>query len=187
MIEAFRASPGTVALQSGSSMLMDIYNAGFKVISGVLEGMMVIFNNSEPVKPELGPSDEIPLLNVDGINAVGEVLNLQPPTVFNTPVKVFIPCRGYSDLSKVNVYLFDGSSWLLGCDGQGNVQNSALGWMVEGSRVDHPELSPPAIEIRLYHFSAVQAGSSLLPDTAVAKSSGGGGGGGGCFIETASM
>jgi hypothetical protein len=183
--EAFKASPETVALQSDSSILKDLYDTGFKVISGALKGMMVIFNNSEPVKPELGPSDEIPLLNVDGINAVGEVLNLQPPTVFNIPVRVFIPCPGYSDLSKVNVYLFDRSSWLLGCDGQGKVQNAALGWMVEGSRVDHPDLSPPAIEISLYHFSAVQAGSPSLPDTAVAKS--GGGGGGGCFIETASM
>ena len=183
--EAFKASPETVALQSDSSILKDLYDTGFKVISGALKGMMVIFNNSEPVKPELGPSDEIPLLNVDGINAVGEVINLQPPTVFNIPVRVFIPCPGYSDLSKVNVYLFDRSSWLLGCDGQGKVQNAALGWMVEGSRVDHPDLSPPAIEISLYHFSAVQAGSPSLPDTAVAKSKGGGGGG--CFIETASM
>jgi subtilisin-like proprotein convertase family protein len=184
--EALKASPQTVALQSGSSMLKDIYNAGFKVIRGVLEGMMIIFNDNEPVKPELGPSDEIPLLNVDGINAIDEVLNLQPPTVFNIPVRVFIPCPGYSDLTKVNVYIFDGSSWLLGCDGQGMIQDAALGWMVEGSRVDHPDFSPPAIEISFYHFSAVQAGSSSQPDTAVAKS-GGGGGGGGCFIESASM
>jgi subtilisin family serine protease len=185
--EAFKASPGTVALQSDNSLLKDLYDTGFKVISGALKGMMVLFNNSEPVKPELGPSDEILLLSMDGINAIGEVLNLQPPTVFNIPVRVYIPCPGYSDLSKVNVYLFNGSSWLLGCDGQGKVQDAALGWMAEGSRVDHPDLSPPAIEISLYHFSAVQAGSSSLPDTAVTQSGGSGGGGGGCFIETASM
>jgi hypothetical protein len=65
----------------------------------------------------------------------------------------------------------------------GNVQEAALGWMVESSRVDHPDFSPPSIEIKLYHFSALQAGSSTT-DMSVKYS--GGGGGGGCFIEKTS-
>ncbi len=182
--DALNASPRTLPIELGNIVLKDLYNDGFKVISGALEGLMVIFNSLEPVKPELGPSHEIGLLSAYGITAVGEVINLQPPTVFNAQVKVFIPCLGYEDLSTVGIYVFDGSSWLLGCDGQGKVQDAAMGWIVEGSRVDHPDFSPPAIELRFHHFSAVQAGSSSAPDTPEAKS--GGGGGGGCFIETSS-
>lgn len=143
----------------------------------------MVHAGTEAVSPRIGPSDEIPLLDVAGIHAVGEVLNLQPPTVFSTPVRVFVPCPGYSDLTRVGIYFHDGSRWVLACDGQGVVQPEAAGWMVEGSRVDHPDLSPPAVEVSLYHFSAVQAGSADEPD--VASSSSGGGGGGGCFIGTA--
>lgn len=55
--------------------------------------------------------------------------------------------------------------------------------MVEGSRVDHNDLNPPAIEIQLYRFSGIQAAGD---EGSVPKyQSGGGSGGGGCFISVA--
>ncbi|HVN71558.1 MAG TPA: hypothetical protein VMU10_06025, partial [Desulfomonilia bacterium] len=182
---AASTSPVTAALKPGDPVLTGGYDSGIEVLSGLLAGAVVIFNSEEPVKPEFGPSGEISALDENGVYAVGLVLNLQPPTIFNTPVKVVIPCAGYTDLSQVSVYFSDGASWVLACDGQGNVQEAALGWMVEGSRVDHPDYSPPSIEIKLNHFSAIQAGSSSKPATVVPKSGGGDGGGGGCFIGTA--
>jgi hypothetical protein len=67
--------------------------------------------------------------------------------------------------------------------------------MVPGSRVDHPETSPPSIEIRVYHFTGVQtavASDSAAEDTGEAvapgaASSGSGSSGGPCFISTASF
>ena len=180
--DANLASPTIDPVKPGDSVLKDIYDTGIRVVKGELAGAAIVFSSTEPVRPEFGPPDEIPLLDMEGISAVGEVLNLQPPTIFDTPVRVFIPCLGFTDLSKVSVYFYDGTMWILACNGQGNVQEAALGWMVEGSRVDHPDFSPPSIEIKLYHFSALQAGSSTAD---VPVKSSGGGGGSGCFIETA--
>jgi hypothetical protein len=61
------------------------------------------------------------------------------------------------------------------------VQAGGEGWMVPGSRVNHNLGSPSTIEIQVFHFTGVQAGSP----------SGSGGrttdavSGGGCFIATA--
>ena len=62
--------------------------------------------------------------------------------------------------------------------------------MVPGSRVNHTDMNPPMIELRVYHFSAAQAVELVSPppggasaSTAAAGSSGGGGGG--CFIGSA--
>jgi hypothetical protein len=107
-------------------------------------------------------------------------MNLQPHTFFPAPVKLIIPCPGYADVSGLNIYYFDGSSWALASDAAGNVQPGGEGWMVPGSRVDHNETDPAAIEIRVYHFSGVQAGTF----SATSGGGGGGGGGGGCFISS---
>ena len=88
-----------------------------------------------------------------------------------------IPCPGYTDVSGLNIYYYDGNNWILIMDGTGNVQPGGIGMVVPGSRVNHNGTDPPTIEIRIYHFSGFQAGSF---------SGGGGGGGGGCFIATAS-
>ena len=183
--EAAAASPSVTALQQGDPVLKDGYDAGIQVLSGALAGAKVVYSGDEPVVPEFGPSDEIDMIGLDGVNTVGEVLNLQPPTIFNSPVKVFIPCSGYSDLTVVGIYLYGSAGWVLACDGAGVVQPGGEGWMVEGSRVDHPETSPPTIEIGVYHFTAVQAGSTEEPD--IPTGSSGGGGGGGCFIGAAGL
>jgi hypothetical protein len=48
--------------------------------------------------------------------------------------------------------------WQPACDKDGNLLPGGEGWMVSGSRVNHPETSPPLIEIQVYHFSAAQGG-----------------------------
>jgi subtilisin family serine protease len=152
---------------------------GIKVDSGDLQGAKVIFDSSENQIPTLGPTDEIPPVNLTGVSGVAVPMNLQPPTVFDTPVKILIPCPGYADVSGLSVYYFNGSNWALASNAAGNVQPGGDGWMVPGSRVNHNETDPATIEIQVYHFSGAQAGS-------FSGGGGGGGGGGGCFIETAS-
>jgi len=61
------------------------------------------------------------------------------------------------------------------------VETGGEGWMVPGSRVDHDNGSPSTVEIQVYHFTGVQAGSPSGSDwrsTDVVA-------GGGCFIATA--
>ena len=165
------------------------YNAGIEVTSGDLEGAKIIFDDNEPVTPMFGPSDQPPLSDVPGTDAVGVPMNLQPPTVFTTPVKIFIPCPGQADVSKLSIYYYNGEDWALACDADGNVEPGGNGWMVPGSRKNHNDDIPPTIEIQIYHFSGVQAAISP-PDEGEGSSGGGngggsGGGGGGCFIATA--
>jgi hypothetical protein len=150
---------------------------GIQINSGDLEDAKVIYDSSEQRTPAFGPMNEIPPLGISG--AVGVPLNLQPHTVFDEPVRIFIPCPGYTDVSGLSVYYFSGSSWVRASDAAGNVLAGGDGWMVPGSRVNHNAPNPPTIEIQVYHFSGAQAG-------AFSGGGGGGGGGGGCFITAAS-
>ena len=168
--------PDSSSVGGGDPDLGGALDDGIKVDSGDLQGAKVIFDSSEQQTPTLGPTDEIPPVNLSGVSGVAVAMNLQPPTVFDTPVKILIPGPGYTDVSSLNVYYYDGDSWVLAVDAAGNVQPGGDGWMVPGSRVNHNETDPATIEIRVYHFSGAQAGSF----------SGGGGGGGGCFITAAS-
>jgi subtilisin family serine protease len=154
----------------------DDYDNLIQINSGDLTGAQIFYNNDE-MTPRLGLTDEIPALNLSGVSGVAVPMNLQPPTVFNTPVKILIPSPGYTDVSNLNVYYYNGSSWALACNAAGNVQPGGDGWMVPGSRINHNETDPATIEIQVYHFSGAQAGLF---------SGGGGGDGGGCFIATAS-
>jgi len=162
------------------------YDAGIKVDSGDLDGAKIIYDSSEPVTPTFGPMDELPPLETNGVETIGVPMNLQPPTVFNTPVKIFIPCPGYDDVSNLSVYFYNGTGWVPACDAEGNVLSGGDGWMVPGSRVDHLETNPPSIELKVYHFSGAQAATSTsAPDPGTSESGGSGGSGGGCFIATA--
>ncbi|MBT8351654.1 MAG: hypothetical protein KJO26_10540 [Deltaproteobacteria bacterium] len=109
-------------------------------------------------------------------------MNLLPPTIFTTPVKLFIPCPGVNDVSILSIYYYNGTNWVMACDASGNVQAGYEGWMVSGSRVNHNNGSPSTIEIKVYHFSAVIAGDIISP-LGEDGGGGGGGGGGGCFID----
>jgi hypothetical protein len=155
-----------------------------------IDGAKIIYDNLEPVAPRFGPLDEIPVL--DAAAGIGEPLNLQPTNVFASPVTVFIPCPGETDLANLEVYVFQaGAGWQASWETDGCI--------VPGSRVNHgpndPDpTEPPTIEIQLHHFSGVQAGKAAeeisssagaADEMAAEKVSGGGGGGGGCFITAA--
>jgi hypothetical protein len=147
---------------------------GIEVTSGDLEGCMIIYDSSEPVQPTLGPTDELPPFDDANINAVGVPMNLQPPTVFTTPVKILIPCPGHADVSILSIYLYNGIEWVLACDTI-DVQPGGEGWMVPGSRKNHNGTTPPTIEIKVYHFTGVQAGAASVRSGSEDD--------GGCFIS----
>ena len=134
------------------------------ISTGTLKNFNVGFDSSADI-PTLGDSSDIPGVNLAGVTGVGTPLNLQPSgTYFNPPVKVFIPCPGYTDVSNLDVYYYDDDTfeWYLAndADDPDTVQPDAVGWMVPGSRVDHNSGNPSTIEIQVYHFSGAQAGSS---------------------------
>ena len=144
------------------------YDTGIQVIDGDLEGAKIIYNSSEPVLPSFGPINEIPGADDDpGQPVLGNknnpsdsiILNFQPPTVYNTPVKVIIPCPGHADVNGLYVFLYKGANWIPGCDNKGNVMTGGDGWMVPGSRVNHNNGDPSTIEIKVYHQAPVRAGS----------------------------
>jgi len=176
--------PPIEAVDPNDPDLEGSYDAGIEVNSGNLEGAKIIYESSEPMTPTLGPIDELPSFDVNDAEAIGVPMNLQPPTVFNAPVKIFIPCPGYTDVSNLSVYLYNGTSWVLACDASGNVKSGAEEWMKPGSRENHNNGSPSTIEIQVYHFTGVQAASTNPP---IPPTPSGGGGGGGCFIATAAF
>jgi hypothetical protein len=171
--------PDTGPVDPNDPALEGPYDAGIQVNSSDLEGAKIIYASNEPSIPSFGPTDEIPPL----AGGRGVPMNLQPPTVFNTPTKIFIPYPLRKDVSPLHVYLYKGGTWVLACDNKGKVRPDGEGWMVPGSRVNHNEAAIPTIEIKVYHFSAVQAaddpGDLSFPSLKGAET------GGGCFIGTA--
>ncbi|MFH1673930.1 MAG: fibronectin type III domain-containing protein [Pseudomonadota bacterium] len=154
--------------------------------AGSLCDAQIVFDDQEPVKPSFGPSDELPALDsvVSDVVPVGGALNLLPPTVFNQPVTISIPCPGVVDTSTLNIYYYTGETWILACDSAGNIKPDAEDWMVDGSRQNLSE----KIKIQVYHFSGVQAAPVISADSGSGGGGGGGGGsGGGCFIATAAF
>jgi hypothetical protein len=87
----------------------------------------------------------------------GQALNLWPHTVFDVPVKVFVPVADDVDIAAAGLAYHDGTQWLPAADAEGNVLEGAEGWLVPGSRVNHTQTHPALIEVQVYHFSAVQA------------------------------
>ena len=167
------ALPKTAPVDLSDPDLQDskyTYNAGIKVTSGKLKGAKIIYDSDEPVKPRFGPTNEIPALDKESEDIP---MNLEPPNVFNTPVKLIIPYRGVSDVSDVDVFLFTGNRWVRACNADGDVEADGEGWMVRGSRENQnkDKANPSRIGIKVYHFSAAQAGDGGLPDSS-------------CFITT---
>ena len=174
------------------------YDAGIQVDRGDLTGAKIIYRSDEPLAPTFDFSKELPPLDVKGMEGVGRPLILKPHAVFSTPVKIFIPCSEYSDLSKLCIMLHNGEKWAAACGEHGEILPGGEGWMVPGSRVNHHNGGSSKIEIQVYHFSAVQAAidkttESLLDDAEdiVAnvvdeiEEAATGGSSGGCFIGTA--
>ncbi len=117
-----------------------------------LNGAKIIYDMNELVAPGFGPTNEIPSLDAEG--GVGMPLKLEPPTVFDNPVTIYIPAPGVEDLSELDIYHYNyKTGWGLASEGDG--------WLVEGSRIDHPDMDPPCIEIQVNHFSGAQAGQDV--------------------------
>ncbi len=170
--EAEAASPKTEPVDVSDPDLEDpeyTYNAGIKITSGKLKGAKVIYNSNESVKPRFGPTKEIPSLDAESEDIP---MNLQPPNVFSTPVKLIIPYRGYSDVTDIGIFLFTENRWVRACNADGNVEADGEGWMVPGSRVNHNKGKLSTIEIKVYHFSGVQAGDDGPPDSCFIATSG---------------
>jgi hypothetical protein len=175
-IDAAAAGPGVDALARDDPALGGDYDAGVKARGPELAGAMIVYDSTGPVTPGFGPSGEIPPIDIKGVTGVGVPMNLEPPAVFNVPVKLFIPC-GDMDVSTLSVFLYDGQNWVLACDTAGDVAPGGHGFIVPGSRVDHNNQELSAIEIKVYHFSAVQAA------TVDNRASSGNNSPGGCFIS----
>lgn len=152
--------PDTDPVAPDDPALGGAYDTGTQVRSGDLEGAKIVYDSTEVVTPTFGPMDELAPLDVTEVEAVGISMNLQPPTVFNTPVKVFIPCPGYPDVSSLCIYLYNGTSWVLACDASGNVHSGGEGCIVPESRTNHNSDILSRIEVQFYHFTGVQAGDS---------------------------
>lgn len=157
------------------------YDRGWGITTGDLAGFKVMYDINDAT-PTLGPSSDLP--PIPDVNAVGVPLNLQPSPVppFATPMKIFIPCPGCSDVSRLDIYYYDGANWFLANDADAPdiVQPDAVGWMVPNSREDDNTSTPPTIAIRVVHFSGVQAG---IPSDSIAVLTGAEGAGG-CFMDT---
>ena len=166
-----------------------VYNSGIEVVNGDLAGARIEYNASEPLAPIFGPLNDVENVATaaHGMEEIGPPLNLLPHTVFENPVKVFIPVADGYDISEIGIYYNNGVQWQPACDEYGNLLPGGQGWMVAGSRVNHTESSPPLIEIQVYHFSAAQGGIVFVDSgtTGDGGDSGGGGGGASCFVDTA--
>jgi hypothetical protein len=139
-----------VDTDSGGSL-----DAGIELVEGELAGAKILYNSNEPLTPQFGPYHEIEKVNIEGSETVGMPLSLLPHTVFDTPVKLFIPVPEEADIFSVGLAYHDGTQWLSAVDADGNVLADGEGWMVPGSRVDHPDNYPALIEVQVYHFSGV--------------------------------
>jgi len=134
----------------------DTHDASIQVVEGELAGAMVMYNSQEPLTPEFESADGIAEPDLAGVEAVGFPVNLAPHTVFDTPVKVFVPVPEDVDIHSVGLAYYDGTQWLPAVDAAGNVLPAGEGWMVPGSRVNHSTSSPALIEVQVYHFSGTQ-------------------------------
>ena len=155
--------PDIEAVASDDPALTGPYNEGYQVINGDLYGAKVIYNRTEVVIPTFVSNNNLISLNLDNVEVAGPPIALQPPTVFTTPVKIFIPCPDQTDVSELSVYLYDGDKWVMACNAQGDVQPDGEAWMVPASRVDHNENDPPTIEIEAYYLSQSMQAGKVLP------------------------
>jgi len=146
------SAPNDPSIPDYSSIVVNDppYNAGYQIDSGIMQGAIVHYDNTEPLIPYLAPTDGIPTFLPSGnVSGIGDLLNIQPPAVFSTPVKLIIPTQGVS-ASRIQIYVYNGV-WTLASDTDGS--SDLPGWMVEGSRIN----SASGITLKVYHFSGVHA------------------------------
>ena len=172
----------------GSGDVFDPYNAGWGISAGDLKGFIVLYNSlMDPgVIPTLGPSIDIPSLNLLNLQAVGSPLNLQPSgAVFRQPVWIEFPCPGYSNINQISLARYDHNQWVQVWDGSTGMLTAAGEEWLDGEPQYNASEDPKTVVILVKHFTGVQAavsGQSIARSTST--ESGGGGGGGGCFVST---
>jgi hypothetical protein len=168
---------------------MGIHDTGIQIVSGPLSGAKVIYDSDEPLSPAFGPVNEIETIPSNHADGVGMPLNLLPHTVFDTPVKLFIPFPKGKDIRSLDIFYHNGVEWLAACDADGNVLSGGKGWMVPESRVNHVDHEPPLIEIQVVHFSAAQGGVVAVSEETDGETRKSGGSGAAvlvsCFIDSA--
>jgi hypothetical protein len=177
-------APQTSALPETDPMLEPEsgYDTGIVVTSGENEGVKVIFDSAGSVIPEIGPSEEIPVVTDPDLKPLGSPLNIQPPTVSESPLKIVIPCPGETDLSDTSILFYNGDRWIRACNAKGELLETGEGWMVPDSRKIHTDTDNgiTTVEFKAYQLSGIQ----VVRDAAH-KSEGGGASPLNCFIDTA--
>jgi hypothetical protein len=149
--------PQTAEVGSTENEMRPGYDAGIRIIAGELGGAKVIYSSWEPRTPQFGSLDGIEAVNLAGAEALGPPVNLAPHTVFDKPIKLFVPLPQDADIGSAGLAYFDGIQWLPAVDAEGHMMSGGEGWLVPGSRVNHADLSPALIEVQVYHFSGTQA------------------------------
>jgi hypothetical protein len=183
------SEPSREVFAFGSGDVSDPYNAGWGISAGDLKGFIVLYNTlTDPgVIPTLGPSEDIPSLNLPNLQAVGALLNLQPSgAVFKQPVWVEFPCPGYSNMTQISLALYEDNLWTQVWDGPSGMLTAAGERLLDGKPQYNASEDPQTIIILVKHFTGVQtavSGQSIARSVSTG-SAGGGGGGGGCFIST---
>ena len=135
----------------------DPRDAGIEIIDGALCGAKVLYSSREPLTPIFEPADGMDEIDLAGVLPAGAPLNLSPHSVFDIPVKLFIPVADDVDIAAAGLAYYDGTGWLIAADADGNVLAGGEGWMVPGSRIDHRETHPALIEVQVHHFSGAEA------------------------------
>lgn len=128
-----------------------------------LQGAKILFNCDEPVPPRFGPVGELP--PVDIAAPAGTPVALEPIAEFESPVTVVVPlpdavltdldADGTPDtgLDQYLLYLYNGDPSV-----QWRALGETSGWMVEGSRSDKYQTTPPAIQLQVDRSAGIQAG-----------------------------
>jgi hypothetical protein len=193
--ENVESGPSREVFVLGGGDVFPPYNAGWGISEGDLKGFIVLYNSlvDPGVIPTLGPSEDIPSLALPNMQAVGTLLNLQPSgAVFKQAVWIEFPCPGYSDMSQIDLALYDENVWSKVWDGRaGMLTVAGEGWL-DGEPQYLASEDPQTIVILVKHFTGVQAAvpaistaPSVSTDSAGTEmSTQSGGGGGGCFIST---
>lgn len=157
-------APATTALPTDDPDLApdEGYDTGLTVTEGSLTGSKVIFSSDSAVSPVVGPSNEVPELPADAGLPLGAPLNLQPPSVSETPTRLILPCRGATtaDTSpeSLNVQIYAGDRWVKAYNADGSVTSEAQGWVapVEKKLTTAADGQVTMLEVSTYQNTAVQ-------------------------------
>jgi hypothetical protein len=174
-------APATTQLASDDPDLSidEGYDSGLAITEGSLVGTKVIFNSAAAIPPTVGPINEVPEMPAQAGSPVGAPLNLQPPTVSDTPVKLLLPVRGATNEENLTVQIYAGDRWVKAYNADGSVTEEAQGWVAPAQKgVTSGEGEVPMLEVRTYHNTSVQVvenQDSSGGDQTVAVS---------CFIST---